>query len=453
MKKKVVIIIGAIILVLVGCFIAYNNIYKYVITLDVNPSMELGVNRHMRVVKVKALNDEAKTICDGLRHQKLDKALEKIADRLYKDGYVFEDTIEVLIYTNDSELGRNTTDILNNSFSKINVASHINVAENVTEEDLKIAKREGVTPAKAAFINSVLKEILGVKFADIKDKAIIELSEMKRTGNYCDSGYTLDGNFCVKESKTVLAITGKVCPMGYHQYNDVCYESVNPIPLEELECNTGFEFNQEGKCVGKREGEVIANFTCDKGTLIERGMARNRYFRDAGDPNEYVCEDTSTASYPTERCYLQEHVIINGVCAVGPKPLLPTPTGCEGDDINYNGGCYDPTPSEPYVCPDGDRRDDNKELCYDTFTYTIASGSYSCHSGYTLDGRKCFTDAIEEAHNKLECPSGYTKVDGDRCINLDKTTEFVDGYVCDTKDARIDGNKCILYEVVPAKHD
>lgn len=218
-------------------------------------------------------------------------------------------------------------------------------------------------------------------------------------------------------------------------------------------CPTGSTLNSENKCTGVKQREAIANFSCSVGSLIKRGEIKIPSIREAGDNDEYLCEDRSNASYPTERCYLQEHAIINGKCAMGPKPLLPTPTGCEGHDINYNGGCYDPAPDEPYVCPNGDRYDDNSELCPDTFTYTKAEGNYSCHTGYTLNGTKCEQEVTEDPYHKRICPSGYTSVNDGRCINTSVTKEHINGNVCSGIDTRLFDDMCVTFRYVDAMHN
>ena len=49
------------------------------------------------------------------------------------------------------------------------------------------------------------------------------------------------------------------------------------------------------------------------------------------------------------------------------------------------------------------------------------------------------------------CPSGYIKVDNDRCINLSKTVNKQSGLVCEGLDRRLKGNMCVIYEIVEAK--
>ena len=48
------------------------------------------------------------------------------------------------------------------------------------------------------------------------------------------------------------------------------------------------------------------------------------------------------------------------------------------------------------------------------------------------------------------CREGYTLVDDGRCINKNKTTDYVIGSICDMPDSRVDGNQCIIYEIIDA---
>ena len=70
-----------------------------------------------------------------------------------------------------------------------------------------------------------------------------------------------------------------------------------------------------------------------------------------------------------------------------------------------------------------------------------------------MKGTKCVKEEEEPAQRKMACPSGYTKVDHDRCINETKTVELTDGYVCDKEDSEVRGDTCILFEKKEALHD
>ena len=144
--------------------------------------------------------------------------------------------------------------------------------------------------------------------------------------------------------------------------------------------------------------------------------------------------------------------MINGKCADGPKPTINGK--CEAGDYLVNGGCYTMDKGDQWVCPNGDIYEKSKgtytELCPDTFKYTAATGSYSCEQDYTLKGNKCVKEIEENARPKRTCISGYTLIDGDRCIDYTDTKEFIDGYYCDSHNSKLKDNQCIIIETIEA---
>ncbi len=452
MNKKIIIIGLTLLLFGICSFILWDNRVVSTITLEINPSIEIRLNKSDKVINVVPLNEDAKEVIKGnFLGKNLDTVLEVITDNVIANGYVAEDEIPILLYSTGHIDSGVVTDNLTKKFEDKQIHATITIIEEVTKEDRELANKYNLSVVKAAYINEILQNNANLNVENLTNKQIRELRETKRTGKYCDKDYTLEGDFCLKETGRIAASRGDICPNGYYEYENKCYEETNSIDSEKYGCPEGFTLTNDNKCTGVEKIDATPNFKCETGELIQRGHIRIPSFRDVGDWNEYLCEDKSSATYPTERCYQQEHAIINGKCAMGPKPLLPTPTGCEGNDINYNGGCYDPNPSEPYICPNGDRYDTNTELCPDTFTYTKAIGNYTCKEGYTVSGSMCTKKRIEDATHKKICPSGYTLVNQDRCINKTKTTDHIEGNLCDEKDSRLSGNECILYEIIDAK--
>ena len=452
MRKKILLLIVIILILGVSGFIIWNNRTVVTIMMEINPSIEIRLNKNDKVVKVIPLNDDAKDIIPGKFYGKsLDSTMDMIIDNLISNNYVTDREVNIIM----SITGVMDEDAIIvgifDQFNEKNIHADIMVVDTVSAEDKKIASQYNISPVRAAYINMMLQENTNLDIVDLSNKPIRELRDIRNTGKYCDVGYSLEGDFCLKEKERINAPTGDVCPDEYYKYDGKCYRITPSIDGDEYACPDGYTLTEENECVGKEIHDAIPNFTCATGELMKRGNVRNQRYRDSGDWEEYVCENTADAKYPTERCYTSEHAIINGKCAMGPKPLLPTPTGCEGDDINYNGGCYDPTPDEPYICPDGFRYDTNDQPCPDTFTYTKASGNYTCPDGYILSGSKCTRDVVRSADFKKTCPDGYTIVDYDRCINKQDTAEFVKGYVCTEPDSRLVDDKCILYESVLAK--
>lgn len=67
-----------------------NQVYAYV-SLDVNPSLELGLNKNMQVVSIDAFNDEAKLLLPRLgdwKNEDLSKVSSDIMELIRQDGYL-----------------------------------------------------------------------------------------------------------------------------------------------------------------------------------------------------------------------------------------------------------------------------------------------------------------------------------------------------------------------------
>lgn len=83
MKKKIIII--GIIILIIGIILSFK-IFKEnysIITLDINPSIELKVNRKDIVVKTTALNEDAnELISDNLKNKNIDEVLTSISNEI-----------------------------------------------------------------------------------------------------------------------------------------------------------------------------------------------------------------------------------------------------------------------------------------------------------------------------------------------------------------------------------
>ena len=460
MKKKFIIYIG-VVLVLIICgvlgFILWNNRTVSSIILDINPSIKINLNKKGLVKNVKALNEDAKDIVTkDLKNLSLDDTLDKITTNLLEKEIIDDKFVEMILYTEGNISKEKVIEKITNSFEEKQVQTSVIVIKSITKEDEKLAKKHDISPSKASYINSIIEEHENIDVETLIEKPVEELNETKETGKYCDVGYTLEGDFCVKEIGREPAEYGKVCPEGYAEHDNKCYEDSPIIELEEYECVDKERTLRDGKCYRKEYIEATPNFTCEKGDLVRREWAKYRNVRDKGDPKQYLCEDKSEAVAPTLRCLLNKgHIMIGGKCYNGPAPVING--GCPNGDTLRGGGCYSKDNEDQWQCPDGNIYEKSKgtyePLCPDTFKYTVAGGHYSCPEGYTLEGYECTREVAEEAQHKRTCSSGYTLVDNSRCINKNKTTNYIDGYVCNKPQTRIKGNYCVYYEEKDAKRE
>lgn len=113
-KKKLLISGGILLVILVICVITFlviknksNNVTNEVkfdktvastITMDVNPSIKVEVNKDSKVINVLALNEDAKTlISDDLKEKDVNEVIKTLTTRLITVGYFKDDATIIMM--------------------------------------------------------------------------------------------------------------------------------------------------------------------------------------------------------------------------------------------------------------------------------------------------------------------------------------------------------------------
>ncbi len=134
------------------------NTAAYFVTLQINPSMEIELDRDARVIEVTALNEEARILLSNLDldNKKIDVAFEEIIKEANRLGYVnLENQFEVSIRdARNNTATLNVTEILANIQSKMEetlknegLTNNINVVA-VTNDQYATAKSLGIAPSE-----------------------------------------------------------------------------------------------------------------------------------------------------------------------------------------------------------------------------------------------------------------------------------------------------------------
>lgn len=457
MKKKLLLIIAALLVVagFIGLII-YNNRTVSTITLDINPSIEINLNKSNKVKSVIALNEDAKdVISKNIKGKSLNDTLNILASNIVEKGYTEDGMVTILLYSKGSVDNNDIQDILRNSFGSQNTATNIIVIDNISKEDIKLAEKYHISVAKAAYVNSIIKENDNLSIDYLINESIRGLNDTKNTGNYCDNGYSLEGDWCLKEIDRKKASNGKVCPDGYLDYEGVCYEEKPIEHTNKLICRDEFTLNGD-KCIRRvSQNATAVKVTCTAGkemTNYEAGLTE----KDAGNANDIVCVDTSNATHPVSPCETHdgtEYTMAGGKCYWHRAPVIEA--GCPGK-LLVNGECWDDA-TGIYICEgnrDGKRYRSRDEYCEGSIKMVPPTVSeYKCQNGYTLEKDRCFKDEIEDPFYEEVCPGGYTKVNNDRCINKNETINKENGLVCEYENSKMKGNECIIYDIIEAKHD
>ena len=437
-KKKKIILIVAIVAVIVialilGLFVFKKNnggkkeeTINAMITLDINPSFEIEI-QDGKANRINPLNEEAWELIDRkFEGEPLEDVLQEIVVNAREKGYMEDDHLSIILGMEKND--KRIEDMLRETCDKQHIPVEIIVPE-ITEEAKKEAEGYGVTPAKAAYILSILKENQELNFDDLKDKSVIELHEMKESGNWCDHDYTLHGNLCEKIVREEKPQEGKTCPEGYEDADGQC-KKIGQFK-DELYCENDLTLKDD-KCSG--EVAVAADPKCTNGTYNSNtGKCESLEYINAGTK---ACNNTGFD--PADK------MMSNGKCSRG-KPVLPEgcPDAVEIDGWCYNSsGDYDPT----VTCSSGTYRDgSNGKGCYNV---TTVDAGYTCSQG-TLKGNKCMVNKETKALTKHGCEEGYTLYQNKVCVSNTETKEYTVGLTC-PEEARLVEERCVFYETVEA---
>jgi hypothetical protein len=157
LKMKSLVSVFAVLIVILGSLIPIyqaNKAYAYM-SIDVNPSIELGVNKKMQVVKISAFNDDGKKILSHIDEWKKEKVLrltQTILNEMKAQGY-FKEHHEVIISTVRTEKKEKRTEkkLIKNLHEIKEVVKDKHLQPTMltgTKKDMEKAHHLGITTGK-----------------------------------------------------------------------------------------------------------------------------------------------------------------------------------------------------------------------------------------------------------------------------------------------------------------
>ena len=151
--------------------------------MDINPSLEINLDKDNKVINVLALNEDAEKITynDNYSGKDYDKVIEEIIISLIVDGYVKDDTTILLSVEGEMEL-EEVEDDIKSILEEKNISSNI-VSQNISDNAKENASKYEISEGKATYIEEIIKENDSLTFEELKDKDISELNEIKNKQN------------------------------------------------------------------------------------------------------------------------------------------------------------------------------------------------------------------------------------------------------------------------------
>ena len=197
-KRKWISLIAACLAVMLlggGLFYQQVNAVASVVSLDVNPSIELKVNRSEKVLVCTPLNEDAKAILADmgngadLKGAKLDVAVNAIVGSLVRNGYLDSMSSAIMISVEDKDtaraekLQRELTDavdgVLQTSEAKAAVLTQTLTQDAGREQQ---ARENNISTGKAALANHVLAINPSLKFDALAKLSVEELKDLAEAG-------------------------------------------------------------------------------------------------------------------------------------------------------------------------------------------------------------------------------------------------------------------------------
>ncbi len=178
-----------------GVFYQQAHAVASVVSLDVNPSIELKVSRNEKVLVCTPLNEDAKAILADmsngadLKGAKLDVAVNAIVGSLVRNGYLDSISSAIMISVEDKDTARaeklqreltSAVDgVLQTSEAKAAVLTQTLTQDAAREQQ---ARENNISTGKAALVNRVLAINPALKFDALAKLSVEELKDLAEAG-------------------------------------------------------------------------------------------------------------------------------------------------------------------------------------------------------------------------------------------------------------------------------
>ena len=181
-KKKPILLIIFVILFLLA--VVFGLIYYYefnkivaTVTMDINPSVSLSLNRMGKVIKAEGVNEDGKKLLqdNNLKGKSLENAIDNISDLVIDNDYFSNENNHILVNV-EGEIKEDVSKILTNEIKEKKIECEI-IFQELSNSSKENAYKYGISENKASYIESVIKDNKNITFEDLKDKSINEINE------------------------------------------------------------------------------------------------------------------------------------------------------------------------------------------------------------------------------------------------------------------------------------
>ena len=242
-KLSRILSIAAVFVLLIAGVFLYKNFTgsdaAALVSIDVNPSIELEVGADERIIIARALNDDGKKVLSGMKLEgtDLNTGVNAIVGSMLKNGYIDELRNSVLVsVSGDGSIDTAALEakLMQEVSSALDGAGAV-VAQNLDDIDddtRKLAERYGISVGKAAFIEKIIELNPTLKVEELAPLSINELCLLangKEIGGTLYSGSTSDKAYIGAERAKSIALS---------------HASLAETAVFDLDCELDYEYGR-----------------------------------------------------------------------------------------------------------------------------------------------------------------------------------------------------------------
>ena len=199
-----------------GSYSYQNGKVDSIIEIDVNPSVELSVNRKNRILEAEALNEDAKQII-GDMHLKgvdLDVGVNALIGSMVTHGYLNGPDSAILVTVSNDSISK-ASDLRSEVVNKIRTTLEekqkkaVVYDQQVVKEDevQRLAGEYQISYGKAYFLKELIVQNTSLSMEDMKELAVLNMEEIAR--EIGERSYLVSGKTDVTKEVPSLAPSGE----------------------------------------------------------------------------------------------------------------------------------------------------------------------------------------------------------------------------------------------------
>ena len=269
-------IAAVFVLLIAGIFIAKSNnsisnapgtnhTLAAVVSLDVNPSIELKVDKDEEVISVRGLNADGIKVLEGmdLEDTDLNVAVNAIIGSMLKHGYINEMANSILLSVSGVE-GYDADALETKLASEVNalLKNGAVLSQNVSDADdktVKLAEKYGITVGKAALIQQIVKNSKTHTFEQLAGLTINELNLINNNanlGNIKSEGTASAKSYIGKDAALSAALKAAGLSKDQVKNIEIELDYEHGVMVYEVEFDRGFdEYSYD---INAKTGAVVA---------------------------------------------------------------------------------------------------------------------------------------------------------------------------------------------------